>query len=112
MNNELTNKQRRLKNLYIKRKNAGVCVVCQAPVKPNHTQCKSCLDKQQARYHTRKKQLLDQLLKNGKRIFFTNKEIDELRWIVPGYANTHKEYYEPGENELVENIRAKLNRVI
>ena len=45
----------------------------------------------------------------GRTIYFTEKELLELEWIVPEFATTHEEHYEEGEREVVESI---INKII
>jgi len=41
-------------------------------------------------------------------IYFTEKELEELFWIVPQFKDTHEEHYIVAEKIIVENIIKKL----
>jgi len=44
-------------------------------------------------------------------IYFTEKELEELLWIVPQFKDTHEEHYIVAEKEVVESIIKKLIEV-
>ena len=48
----------------------------------------------------------------GKSIYFTGEEIEELRWIIPMYKDTHQDGWKEGvlsdEESTVNNIIKKI----
>ena len=43
-------------------------------------------------------------------IYFTNKEIEELLWIVPQFKDTHEKHYIVAEEKIVKNLIKKISR--
>ena len=45
-----------------------------------------------------------------KTIYFTEKEIEELKWIVPMYMNLHEDTWDEEEKKIVSNIIKKIDK--
>ena len=45
----------------------------------------------------------------GKQIYFTDLELQELRWIIPQFRHTHEDSWGMKEAKLVYNIIKKID---
>jgi len=45
----------------------------------------------------------------GKQIYFSDEELEELKWIVPMFKSTHEDTWEEKEAKIVKSLIKKIS---